>query len=288
MPEIEIKQLDISKLKNLPALPEESGNILAAINDPDIELEDLVRIISSSPILVARLLGLANSAYFGYAGKVTDLRVAVINVLGLKLVKSLSLSVLLNMTLDSSKCSHFDTQRFWHNALLTAICAQKIAKVLRRKDLDPASLYTAGILLNIGLLAAVYVYPDAMDSLFIQESKDPEPLGELMAHYYATDQYVIGGYLLRSWQLPVAFQQITNNYLDSNYSGDELPAITLLKIASLLVKMINENTEEFTDQDMTDLLQFLELKQVQLLGIKNEVSIQMEDFRVLVQALVGG
>jgi HD-like signal output (HDOD) protein len=287
MSEIEIKQLDISKLKNLPALPEESGNILAAINDPDIELEDLVRIISSSPILVARLLGLANSAYFGYAGKVTDLRVAVINVLGLKLVKSLSLSVLLNMTLDSSKCCHFDAERFWHNALLTAICAQKIAKLLKRKDLDPASLYTAGILLDIGLLAAVYVYPDAMDRLLIQVSKGSESLSELMTHYYATDQYMIGGYLLRSWQLPVAFQQITNNYLDGNYSGDELPAIVLLKISSLLVKMINENAEAFPEQGITELLQFLDLSQVQLLGVKNEVSMQMEDFRVLVQTLVG-
>lgn len=160
--------------------------------------------------------------------------------------------------------------------------------MLRRKDLDPASLYTAGILLDIGLLAAVYVYPDAMDSLFLQESRDSEPLGELMAHYYATNQYMIGGYLLRSWQLPEAFQQITNNYLDSNYSGDELPAIVLLKIASLLVKMINENTEEFSERSVADLLPFLDLKQVQLLGIKNEVSMQMEDFRVLVQTLVSG
>ncbi len=286
MADIEIKILDIAKLKNLPALPEESSHILAAINDPDIELDNLVRIISSSPILVARLLALANSAYFGYAGKITDLRIAVINVLGLKLVKSLSLSVLLNITLDSSQCHQFNAERFWHNALLTAVCAQKIAQLLKRQDLDPALLYTAGILLDIGLLAAVCVYPTAMNSLFLQEQKTSEPLGKLMAHHYATDQYIIGGYLLRSWQLPIAFQQITNHYLDTDYSGDELPAIVLLKIASLLVKMINENCDAVIDPNMIDLLAFLELKPTQLLSIKTEVALQMDDFKLLVQTLI--
>jgi hypothetical protein len=51
--------------------------------------------------------------------------------------------------------------------------------------------------------------------------------------------------------------------------------------------MINENAEAFPEQGITELLQFLDLSQVQLLGVKNEVSMQMEDFRVLVQTLVG-
>lgn len=109
----QLMQLDISKLKNLPPLPEESGRILTALNDPYIELDKLVSLLSTSPILVGRLLGLANSAYFGYPGTVTNLKVAIINVLGLKLVKNLSLSILLGTALDSSRCVHFESERFF-------------------------------------------------------------------------------------------------------------------------------------------------------------------------------
>jgi hypothetical protein len=57
---------------------------------------------------VGRLLGLANSAYFGCTTEITDLRVAIIRVLGLNLVRSLTIGVLLNMELDTRKCSQFN------------------------------------------------------------------------------------------------------------------------------------------------------------------------------------
>lgn len=207
----QIMQLDISRLKNLPALPEESGRILAAVNDPDIDLEELVRIISTSPILVARLLGLANSAYFGFSGKVTDLRLAIINVLGLKIVKSLCLSILLSLSFDTKKCQHFDSERFWHNTLLTAVGAQKISLALNNEAIDTGLMYTSGILLQIGLLAAVFVYPEEMNAVLLLEKKGELTLNELMKQYYEINQYEMGSYLLQRWQLPSSYREIVRD-----------------------------------------------------------------------------
>jgi HD-like signal output (HDOD) protein len=59
--------------------------IIEAMNDSGITIKELATLISVSPALAARLSGLANS---GCAGNVSDLRVAIIRVLGLDLVKS--------------------------------------------------------------------------------------------------------------------------------------------------------------------------------------------------------
>ena len=46
--------LEISKIKNLPPLPESSIRIISAVNDPDIPVDALVDVLALSPVLVAR------------------------------------------------------------------------------------------------------------------------------------------------------------------------------------------------------------------------------------------
>lgn len=286
MSSTQLMQLEISKLKNLPPLPEESARILTALNDPDIELEKLVDLLSTSPILVGRLLGLANSAYFGYPGTVTNLKVAIINVLGLKLVKSLSLSILLGTALDSSQCSHFEPERFWLNTLLTAVSAQKLAVLIKQKSLDPSLAYTSGILLHIGLLAAVHVYPEQMEQLLLLEKKDELTLGGLMAQYHMIDQYEVGGYLLERWKLPDVFQQVVKHYMDAGYQGEVLPMISLLKLANVLVRMIRHDKESISSEGFA-LMQTLSIKEPEILSIKVEISEKMDDLNALVKTMTG-
>ncbi len=286
MSSTQLMQLEISKLKNLPPLPRESARILTALNDPDIELEKLVELLSTSPILVGRLLGLANSAYFGYPSTVTSLKVAIINVLGLKLVKSLSLSILLGTALDSSRCSHFESERFWLNTLLTAVSAQKIATLLKQESLEPSLAYTSGILLHIGLLAAVHVYPEQMEQLLLLEKKDELTLGELMAQYHTIDQYEMGGYLLERWGLPDVFQQVVKHYMDADYQGEVLPMISLLKLANVLVKMMRHDKEGIPSEGLA-LMQALAIKESEILSIKVDVCEKMDDLNALVKTMIG-
>jgi len=286
MSSTQLMQLEISKLKNLPPLPEESARILTALNDPDIELEKLVDLLSTSPILVGRLLGLANSAYFGYPGTVTNLKIAIINILGLKLVKSLSLSILLGTALDSSRCSHFEPERFWLNTLLTAVSAQKLAVLIKQEYLDPSLAYTSGILLHIGLLAAVHVYPEQMEQLLLLEKKDEFTLGELMVQYHTIDQYEMGGYLLERWKLPDVFQQVVKYYMDSDYQGEVLPMISLLKLANVLVRMMRHDDEGIPREGLA-LMQTLAIKESEILSIKVEISEKMDDLNALVKTMTG-
>ncbi len=171
-------QLQINKLKNLPDLPESSMRILAAINDPDISIDKLAEVLSISPGLVARLLGLANSAYFGQSRKINDLRTAIFQVLGLELVKSLSLGVVLNVHFDTRKCHAFNTEYFWMRSLLTAIAAQKLACHNKLQQFPPSTVYTCGLLLYIGMLVLGYLIPEKLDVILQRSKKNRTSVGE--------------------------------------------------------------------------------------------------------------
>jgi len=280
------RQLDIAKLKNLPVMPEENQRILMAINDEDIDLDELSDILMTSPILMTRLIGLANSAYFGYAGKVTDLRVAVVNVLGLKLVKSLSLSILVGLTFNRAACKRFDSQRFWRDALLTAICAQTLVKAAKLKNLDANTAYTAGMVLHIGMLAVVFLYPEEVADLFNLAEQQEFNLDQLMMEQ-AIDQYQLGGYLLERWKLPALYSDVIEEYrLDTvDYADAELHS--LLKVASLLRRVVRDEQESLSAEESA-ILKLLPIKEKQFFSIKEKLAEKMDDLNMLVQAMAGG
>jgi HD-like signal output (HDOD) protein len=72
-----------SKLSSFPSMPGAAVKLLALINDPDINVTQIERILRQDPGLTANLLRLANSAYFGIPSKIGSVRQAVL-LLGLK------------------------------------------------------------------------------------------------------------------------------------------------------------------------------------------------------------
>ncbi len=240
--------LKLAKIKNLPALPESSCKIITAVNNPDVSIEELTQVISTSPSLTGRLLGLANSAYFGCPGKIVDLRVAIIQVLGLNLVKSLVLSILLSNELDVSKCQNFNTLKFWMQNLLTAILAQKIAMLVGDKNLNPAVAYTSGLLLNIGLLAIVYVFPEELNRIFSDVEEQGASLNNEIIDEIGVAHYQVGFFLLKRWRLPNIYPDVLKQYTATAVveKAGLLKMITVLKFSSDLAEQISV----FEDQEL--------------------------------------
>ncbi len=233
--------LKLAKIKNLPALPESSSKIITAVNNPDVSIEELAQVISTSASLTGRLLGLANSAYFGCPGKIVDLRVAIIQVLGLNLVKSLALSILLSNELDVSRCRNFNTLQFWMHNLLTAILAQKIAMLAGDEDLNPSVAYTSGLLLNIGLLAIVYVFPEELNQVFLDVEERGSSLNNEIIDEIGVGHYQVGFFLLKRWRLPNIYPDILKQYADVEGVEEKtgpLKMIEVIKLSSSLAEQI--------------------------------------------------
>jgi HD-like signal output (HDOD) protein len=223
----------INRLKNLPALPEASVKILEAINDPDISIEKLVDVLSLSPALVARLLGLANSAYFSQHRTIDNLHTAIVQVLGLTLVKSLAVGVILNVQLNPSKCKNFDTQSFWQLSLMTAVIAQKLSAASPPSKIASATFYTGGLLLHIGILVVAFLFPDELDKILRQQPKNYAELGCDINQVLGLSHYEIGYMLLNKWQLPDVYQNLLHRFNQKIY----LQKMLALSIYCKLVRL---------------------------------------------------
>lgn len=241
-------QSKINGLKNLPALPEASIRILDAVNDPDVEIEKLVEVLSLSPALVARFLGLANSAYFGQPRHIKDLRSAIIQVLGLRLVRSLAVGVVLNVQLDASKCKNFDTRYFWLHSLMTAVTAQKLAAGSRIEDISPATVYTSGLLLHIGLLVMAYLFPEELDEVLSTESKSYLAINEALSLQLGLSHYQIGYLLLNKWQLPDIYQDVLRRFDEVDWTGYSARLLSILRASQQICCALLEGHGKDDDQ----------------------------------------
>lgn len=279
-------KIQIAKIKNIPPLSEEGKLIITAVNDPEISMDDLISAISHSPVLVARLLGLANSAYFGRSDEIKDIRIAIIQVLGLNMVKSLAMSLVLNAQFEISACTNFNSQRYWSTALMTANMAQRLCQMSKVVKADCAFLYTSGLLFNIGLMAAVYLLPKHMGEVFSLEQESELPLHDRMYALIGMNQYAIGARLLHHWQLPESYQTILTNAIDTNAQAPQTELNVLVSLAAKISGHVyrNHDTHSLEITEEIDILNISNKKVEQQIQTTLE---KLEDLKELASAMSG-
>jgi len=72
--------LEIQKIKELPPLPVIAQQLLAALNSDEASIDETPKVFQSHPILTSRILGLANSAFFGFRRSLYNLTEAIVTV----------------------------------------------------------------------------------------------------------------------------------------------------------------------------------------------------------------
>ena len=188
----------------IPPLPASAARLLTLATDPDVDIDRLVEVIEQDPPLVAKVLGIANSAFYSPRTPVLTVKEAIVRVLGLRMVANLSFGLAIGGGLDTSACPSFDLTRYWVLALGTADMAAGLARAttLTPKP-DDAATYLVGLLHNVGELLLVHLRPGDMDRLLREDASQPGArVVELERQWFGTDHWAAGALLMRHWQLP--------------------------------------------------------------------------------------
>ncbi|MFT5352161.1 MAG: HD-like signal output (HDOD) protein, partial [Gammaproteobacteria bacterium] len=197
-------RLEIQQIKELPPLPVIAQQLLAAINNDNTSIDDIAKVIQCDPILTSRILGLANSAFFGFSRNLYNLSEAIVNVLGLDLVRALGLTMVMGGIFDVRKCSHFDIVRHWSHAFMTAELSTRLLPLIQNKEgMHENQLFLYGLLHNFGILVLVNKFPTLMDEIFAVAKKNPERrLIYTEQALLDMDHHQAGSWLAQKWQLP--------------------------------------------------------------------------------------
>ncbi len=139
-------QLDalLANADKLPSLPKVLQKLVAAFDAPDVDVDQIASLIGADPTLAAKILKVANSAFFKRARSIGSVKEAVM-FMGLHTVRMLVLGA--GMAGAVRFLDRETRTQFWRYSLHTAVAARYFARVLR---LDADTAFTAGLIHAIG------------------------------------------------------------------------------------------------------------------------------------------
>ena len=241
-PTPEIKPLQVDDIPNCAT---NDQLLLELVTDDETDLEQLAIFIEESPSLVAMIIGLANSAYFSAPMQIHTVSDAIIKVLGMRMVRSIVLSVILGRSLDLTQCGNFKPADYWADSLTTARFSQILSTNSDFKKLVSIDqIYLSALLSNFGSLVLLHHYPAEMNEI-IERSEGS--LAESLKDQRLTlglDQGDAGLLLGRAWSLPPMVVNAMHHCHDCNYRGQDWEVTRLVGEVSELVHQVQlGNTE---------------------------------------------
>lgn len=189
----------------LPPLPATAQEILTCFGDEFIDAVQVASVVEGDAGICAKLLGLANSAYFGLAEPVSDMEQAISRVLGVDTVRSLVLAMAIQNSFNSKKCPAFDVERFWLTSLMTAECCKKLAAADENfEDAERDLAYSAGLCHNLGLMAITHIEAERSCQVLMHNDERVEPgsLTRWFQEEFNTDHKAMTAELAKLWSLP--------------------------------------------------------------------------------------
>ena len=229
--------------------------VLAATNDPGSSAETVAVLVEADPGLTARIMRLANSAYYHRSEPVRSARQAIV-VVGFSTVGALAALAAMN-TVNGGVPSEF-----WEHSLTTAAACTFLAP---RLGVDRPAAFTAGLLHDIGLPLLYQADPDAYAALPSETSVDPAELSAQEIALFGIDHGEAAAIVLEAWKLPDDIVTAVANHHRLMPSSGGLTRATVA--GTLLAELAVGSDEPPPDRVMSILLEAVSITVQTLPGI---------------------
>ncbi|MGC8529559.1 MAG: HDOD domain-containing protein [Leptospirillia bacterium] len=183
----------LSSIDHLPTLPAISQKALSYLEDPDLSMVRLSKIIEEDQSMASRILKLANSPYYSRSGKVGSIREAVL-LLGINGIRGLILSMAVFDQLESRR----GTLKLWKHSFAVSVLSRMIGESLQMGA--PEDLGTAGLLHDFGKVIFYLDFEEWMPDVFDRDQNVPDWRFE--EDFFGASHAFVGFRLSYFWRFP--------------------------------------------------------------------------------------
>ncbi|MBW2052200.1 MAG: HDOD domain-containing protein [Deltaproteobacteria bacterium] len=186
--------------QDLPTIPVVLSQIMHMTASTESSVTDLIKVLDQDQALTARILRVANSAYYGLREKATTIERAVV-ILGFDMVRSLAVGAsFIHYFSPKNQYENFDLNAFWAHTTAVGVFAETIAQELRLTD--SADAFTAGILHDIGKLVMLIYFEKEFSQVLVRVAEDRLDFSEAEMVELGLSHATVAGILLRHWHIP--------------------------------------------------------------------------------------
>lgn len=225
----------LKTIENLPTIPIVASKLMTLLTASNTSLKEISKIMTSDPAITANVLKIANSAYYTTSKEVDSVRMALV-IIGESQITNIVYSLSIYRVFSDEIDTDFQ-EKFYEHALATAHVAQLLTNNLKIRARD--YVFTAGLIHNIGLIILNQYYNNQFRLVELLVDKKNMKSHEAFTKILSINQYEIGAWLTKRWQLPHYITSSIVKYDCSNFENskeDELAAI--VHLASIITSIM--------------------------------------------------
>jgi HD-like signal output (HDOD) protein len=190
----------ISRIDSLPSLPSLYVDLLEELKSPDASIQKVGEIISKDVAMTAKILHLANSAFFGLGQHVANIHRAL-NCLGMETVKALVITVQIFSEYSRAAKTGFPLSALWDHSMGTGVFARMIAREENQEPGPVSNIFMAGLLHDVGKLVLTVSLPERYRDVMVLVNEAGKTYYEAEQEVLGTTHSQVGAYLMGLWGL---------------------------------------------------------------------------------------
>jgi putative nucleotidyltransferase with HDIG domain len=215
----------VSDARRLPSLPTLVAELIQSFGNEDIDLTQIAGNIGRDQALVAKVLRLANSPFYGMQQEIGSVQEAIV-VLGFNQIRNLVMAASLMRNFDHVRSAGLNPTEFWKHSLNVALCARLLTRG-RHGEIA----FTAGLMHDVGKLVLASVAPGAMQDVLVWKAEHQCSTREAEMAVVGADHAEIGAAVVTRWRLPVQICAAVANHHHPDGSPD--PVTDAVYLANL-------------------------------------------------------
>lgn len=189
----------INELERLPAQPSVAMRVVSVADQPNSSARDLSGALSMDPSLTARVLRLANSAYYGLSRRVADVSFAV-TVVGFPTIRAMAAATASGLFEAGTRTV---PAGFWEHSVATAAACSALAS---RGGVRAPEAFALGLLHDLGAALLFRIGPERYDEVLAATHLAGAPaVSHLERDVYGMAHDEAGARVFAAWRFPEEF-----------------------------------------------------------------------------------
>ena len=245
----DLKKRILNKVKDLPPMPKVLFKAREVMSDPKSGFKEIAKVIETDQAIAARVLKVANSAYYGLSGMVNSIHQASV-VLGYQTLEQVITMVSSSSLLGKQlKGYGLNAGALWRHSLAVAIGSRLIAQ--KRAPSLEGDAFSVGLIHDAGKLA--------LDAYIIQKNKEIQHfLTNQKPSFLEAERQVLGFDhteiafdLCTKWKLPESHAEAMRFHHTPDLAGNNQLA-HIVHLANYLAQQADMGTGPAFDNEPLD------------------------------------
>ena len=172
------------------------------LDDFNVSINDLSKIINSDPVLTETILKHCNSAKYGFARKIMTINDAI-SIIGFKTLKTIIFTIVSKSSFNKElKGYELEKGDLWKNSISCAVYSRYIAELISYNA--PEQAFTAGLLRDVGKLVLNEYVKEDQEKIIKMVTKENIPFSEAEEKVLGLSHCQIGAIVAKKWNFPQA------------------------------------------------------------------------------------